>query len=33
LGHGACIRKRPGWRVTATWTPLRARRAVLGSAA
>ena len=23
LGHGACVRKRPGWRVTATWTPLQ----------
>jgi len=33
LGHGACIRKRPGWRVTATWTPLQPRRAVLETAA
>lgn len=22
LGHGAHIRRRPGWRLTATWTPL-----------
>lgn len=33
LGHGACIRKRPGWRVTATWTPLQPRRMSLETAA
>ncbi len=33
LGHGACIRKRPGWRVTATWTPLQTRRVALETAA
>jgi SAM-dependent methyltransferase len=24
LGHGAYVRRRPGWRLTATWTPLLA---------
>jgi SAM-dependent methyltransferase len=33
LGHGACVRTRPGWRVTATWTPVAAHPAWLASAA
>jgi len=33
LGHGACIRKRLGWRLTATWTPLQPGLAVLETAA
>ncbi len=33
LDHGASIRKRPGWRVTATWTPVATLPVTLASAA
>ena len=33
LGHGACVCRRPGWRVTATWTPVAERPVWLASAA
>jgi ubiquinone/menaquinone biosynthesis C-methylase UbiE len=33
LGHGAYIRRRPGWRLTATWTPVATGPVTLASAA
>jgi len=33
LGHGAYVRRRPGWRVTATWTPVAPLPVTLASAA
>lgn len=33
LGHGAYVQRRPGWRVTASWTPLAAMGRSLSTAA